>query len=188
MMKEVVNMEFIYRNPKIFILSGKARSGKDEVANMITKYYENKKSIRISYAYYLKNYVQNIIGKIDDNNKPRELLQNLGIELIKNNLDDQLLIRRIIEDIKVYSYFFDIIIITDARLIDEIEIPKKVFNNITTIRINRSYYNNNLSLDEKNHLTETALDNYDQFDYYLENDKIEKLKEDLIKILEADYE
>ena len=38
--------------------------------------------------------------------KPRELLQNLGVELIKTHIDDSMLVRRMVEDIKVYSYFF----------------------------------------------------------------------------------
>jgi len=33
-------MEFIKGNPKIFILSGIARSGKNEVAKMIENYYK----------------------------------------------------------------------------------------------------------------------------------------------------
>ena len=44
-------MEYVNRNPKIFILSGKAKSGKNYVADIISDYYKN--SIQISYAYYL---------------------------------------------------------------------------------------------------------------------------------------
>ena len=44
---------------------------------------------------------------------------------IKNNIDDKLLINRILQDIEVFSYFYDIIIISDARLVDEIESIKE---------------------------------------------------------------
>ena len=50
--------KYINRNPKIFILSGKAKSGKNYVADIISDYY--KDSIQISYAYYLKQYVKKI--------------------------------------------------------------------------------------------------------------------------------
>ena len=40
-------MDFIKRDTKIFLLSGKARSGKDEIANIIEKYFSNKKTIKI---------------------------------------------------------------------------------------------------------------------------------------------
>ena len=170
-------MEYINRNPKIFILSGKAKSGKNYVADIISDYYKN--SIQISYAYYLKQYVKKIT-KWDgrEETKPRDLLQSLGIDLIKK-IDKELLIRRVMEDIKVYSYFFDVIIVTDARLKEEIAIPKQLFNCIT-IRINGS--DNNLTDKQKNHITEIDLDNY-TFDYVIDNTNLNKTKEEILKIL-----
>lgn len=182
-------MEFIKKNVKIYILSGKARSGKNEVSNIISEYYKNKKCITLSYAYYLKDYIKRISGwDGKEETKPRELLQQIGIELIKNKIDSNLLVRRLMEDIKVFSYFYDVIIITDARLVDEIEIPKKQFNNITTIRVIRNV-DNTLTINEQKHLTEIGLDNYNNFDYIIENNDYETLKRDVYKIInEVDYE
>lgn len=177
-------MELLKRKIKVIILSGKARSGKDEVADIIVNYYKNKKVKKLSYAYYLKQYVKNITnwsGTEDD--KPRELLQTIGIDLIKNKIDNKLLINRVIEDIKVYSYFYDIIVITDARLIDEVEDIKNVFNGVTTIRINRDI-DNNLTSSEKNHITEIGLDNYHDFDYVIDNDDYKDLENSVNKVLE----
>ena len=177
-------MELLKRKIKVIILSGKARSGKDEVADIIVNYYKNKKVKKLSYAYYLKQYVKNITnwsGTEDD--KPRELLQTIGIDLIKNKIDNKLLINRVIEDIKVYSYFYDIIVITDARLIDEVEDIKNVFNGVTTIRINRDI-DNNLTSSEKNHITEIGLDNYHDFDYVINNDDYKDLENSVNKVLE----
>lgn len=170
-------MQYINKNPKIFVLSGKAKSGKNYVADIITNYYKN--SIQISYAYYLKQYVKKISNWNGlEETKPRDLLQSIGIDLIKK-IDKELLIRRVMEDIKVYSYFFDVIIITDARLKEEIVIPKKLFKCIT-IRINGS--DNNLTLKQKNHITETDLDDYN-FDYIIDNIDLNKTEEDVLKIL-----
>lgn len=172
---------YTYKEPLIFILSGKAKSGKNLIADKIENYYKNKRCIQISYAFYLKNYVKNIYdwnGSEED--KPRELLQKIGIDLIKNKIDSNLLIRRVCEDIKVYSYFYDIIIITDARLKDEIEIPKRLFNNVVTIRIDSIYYDKKMTIEQMNHITETNLDNYNKFDYVI-ND-FDKLEEILSKI------
>lgn len=172
---------YIYKEPLIFVLSGKAKSGKNLIADKIENYYKNKRCIQISYAFYLKNYVKNIYdwnGSEED--KPRELLQKIGIDLIKNKIDSNLLIRRVCEDIKVYSYFYDIIIITDARLKDEIEIPKRLFNNVVTIRIDSIYYDKKMTIEQMNHITETNLDNYNKFDYII-ND-FDKLEEILSKI------
>ena len=176
-------MELLKRKIKIIILSGKARSGKDEVADIIENYYKNKNVKKLSYAYYLKQYVKNISnwdGTEDD--KPRELLQTIGIDLIKNKIDNKLLINRIIEDIKVYSYFYDIIVITDARLIDEVEDIKDNFNNVITIRINRNI-DNNLTSSEKNHITETGLDNYNNFDYVIDNNDNYKYLENSVNVV-----
>lgn len=172
---------YTYKEPLIFVLSGKAKSGKNLIADKIENYYKNKRCIQISYAFYLKNYVKNIYGwSGSEEDKPRELLQKIGIDLIKNKIDSNLLIRRVCEDIKVYSYFYDIIIITDARLKDEIEIPKRLFNNVVTIRIDSIYYDKKMTIEQMNHITETNLDNYDKFDYVI-ND-FDKLEEILSKI------
>lgn len=183
-------MEFNKKNTKIYILSGKAKSGKDAVSKIITNYYENKKCIAISYSYYLKDYIKRITGwSGNEETKPRELLQQIGIELIKNKINDRLFINRLLEDIEVFSYFYDYIIVTDARLVEEIEIPKQKFDNVTTIRINRDNINNNLTLEQKLHLTETNLDNYSDFDYIIDNNSDYKnLTNQILKILEDENE
>ena len=173
-------MQYNNRNPKIFILSGKAKSGKNLIADFIEEYYSDKKCIQLSYAYYLKQYIKKITTwDGNEQNKPRDLLQSLGIDLIKK-IDDKLLIRRVMEDVQVYSYFFDVIIITDARLIEEIETPKSLFNCIT-IRINKD--DNNLTLEQKKHITETNLDDYRNFDYVINNNDISETKNQIINIL-----
>lgn len=179
-------MEFIKRNFKLFVLSGKAKSGKNETAKIIENYYKEKKCITISFAYYLKDYIKRITNwDGSEDTKPRELLQNLGIELIKNKIDNKLLINRIMQDIEVFSYFYDIIIISDARLIDEIEIVKEKYNNLVSIRINNNLENNGLSSIEKNHLTEIGLDGYTDFDYIINNNSFDELKSQVEDILRS---
>ena len=177
-------MEYINKNPKIFIISGKAGSGKDEVANIIKEYYKLKKCKKLSYAYYLKQYVKNITGwDGNEDTKPRDLLQSMGIDFLKKKIDNNFLINRLCEDIEVYSYFFDILIITDARVVDEIEIPKKTFSNVITIRINRQL-DNVLTNEQQQHITETNLDYYHNFDYRIENnDNYDKLVFETQKII-----
>ncbi|MBQ2946761.1 MAG: hypothetical protein IJE04_02805 [Bacilli bacterium] len=175
-------MEFIKRNPKIFIISGKARSGKNEISKIIEKSYSNKKCITISFGYYIKDYVKRISDwDGSEETKPRDLLQHLGIELVRNKINKRLFIDRILQDIEIFSYFYDIIVVSDVRLLDEITILKKIYPNSTSIRVVRNNYQNNLTEEQKNHLTEIDLDNYNDFDYIIEND--DKLEEKVIKIL-----
>ena len=42
---------------KLIILSGKSGNGKDTAASIIKKIYSDKKCICVSYAYYLKDYL-----------------------------------------------------------------------------------------------------------------------------------
>jgi hypothetical protein len=182
-------MKFIKRNTKIFLISGKARSGKGEISNIIENYYKEKKCITISFAYYLKDYVKRITNwDGSEKTKPREMLQQLGIELIKNQIDDKLLINRILQDIEVFSYFYDIIIISDARLIDEIECVKEKYKDSIVIRVIRNN-NNNLTINQKTHITEIGLDNYNNFDYIVSNNNYESLINQVEDILRSvDYE
>jgi len=176
-------MEFIKRDIKLFMLSGKARSGKDTAAKIIKDYYKDKDSIIISFGHYIKDYARRVSDwSGDEETKPRELLQQLGIELIKNKIDSRLFINRILEDIEVFSYFYDIIIIDDVRLIDELETLKRNYKNSKVIRIIRSS-DNNLTEKEKRHLTETNLDDYQNFDYIIENDNYDNLKGKISEIL-----
>ena len=178
-------MEFIKKDPKIFIISGKARSGKNEISKVIEKSYRDKKCITISFGHYIKDYAKRVSDwDGSEETKPRELLQQLGIELIKNKIDNRLFINRILEDIAVFSYFYDIIIVSDVRLVDEISTLKEKYPNSVSIRVIRNNYDNKLTDEEKNHLTEVNLDNYNDFDYIIENDENleEKIKEILSEV------
>lgn len=164
-------------NPIIYLICGRARTGKDTVADMI--YNLNKKdSVKLSYTTYLKNYAKLISDwNGEEKSKPRELLQTLGTEIIKNQIDNKLLINRTIEDINVLSYFKKIIIISGARRKDEIEDIKNKFENVISIRVYKNELSNKLTESENNHITETDLDNYNSFDYeILNNGNEEELK------------
>lgn len=158
------------KNIKLFLISGKARSGKGEVSKIIKNYYSDLSSITLSFGFYLKMYAKGV-SQWDgsEETKPRTLLQNIGIELIKENIDSNLLIRRVLEDIEVYSYFYDVIIINDVRLIDELETLKNKYPNSISIRIIREDYDNKMTTEQNNHLTEINLDNYNSFDYSIIN-------------------
>lgn len=187
-------MKFEYKNPKIILIGGKARSGKSTVSEILQEELENinKKVILSPYTKYLKEYIKEITGwDKTDTNKPRELLQKLSSELIKKELNmPTFFLTRQIEDLKIYSYFADIIIVPDVRFPNEIEEIKNIFPNVISIKVIRNNYESDLTLEQQNDITETALDNYNNFDFIIENDeKINlenKVLEILNKILEGD--
>lgn len=183
-------MEFNKKTKKIFIIAGKARNGKDTVAGIIKEYFEEKnmKVINNSYAYYIKDFVKRITAwDGSDDTKPRELLQQLGTNLVRNKIDSNMFINRMIEDLKVFDYFYDIITISDGRFKKELDTIKNEFDNVVLIRIVRPNFDNGLTEEQKNHITEIDLDDYDRYDYVIENDStIENLKNKVYKIIEEE--
>ena len=159
---------------KIFMISGKARSGKDTFGDALENVLINKdyKVCRLSIGTYIKFYAQKYFGwDGQEETKPRELLQMLGTEIIRKQIDPKFHINRLIEDIKVLSNFFDIFIISDVREPLEIEEIKNNYSDIITIKMIRPNFENELTEEQRKHYTEVAMDNYNDYDYEVINDK-----------------
>lgn len=158
---------------KIIMVSGKARHGKDTFTEMITNEIKAKglKCINLQYSSYIKEYAKKISDwDGSEETKPRELLQQLGTNIIRKQIDELFFVNRIIEDIKVYSYFFDVITISDCRAKVEIDLPKKAFDNVYAVHVVRPNFDNGLTEEQKKHFTEIDLDDYNNFDCEILND------------------
>ena len=164
---------------KLFVIAGKARSGKDTIAKII-KENTNIRVLIYSCTTYLKKYIKDIYGVYDESNKPRELLQSFGRKIKKEY--PNFFLDRINEDIRFLSLYYDIIIITGVRLVRELEFLKNTFNGIL-IKV-ESDNENNLTEKEKQDITETDVDNYNDYDYILKNKTYEKIEEQIKKIME----
>lgn len=176
---------------RIYVICGKARHGKDTIALAIKNAYVGKKVINLSYGSYIKAFAKNISDwDGSEETKPRELLQHLGTEVIRNNIDKDFFIKRLCNDIRVYSYYFDVITVSDARFPDEVITPKKLFDDVITIKVVRNNFETSLSVDEQKHSTETALDGFNDFDYVIENNgSIDDLNEKVKTIVkEVEHE
>lgn len=179
-------MNFEKKNTLIVLIAGKARSGKGELAHFFEQELKkNKKVILSPYTKYLKQYIYEITGKYrDDDKKPRDLLQQISKELIKKRLNNpHFFINRQLEDLSFYQYFMDVVIIPDVRFKEEIEEIKKKFSNVVSIGIKRKNYISTLTKEQQEDITETSLDNYDQYDYSLENTSLDNLYQDGLKII-----
>ena len=180
-------MEFEKRNPKIFIISGKANSGKDTTAEFIDNIVklQGKKVVNLQFSSYIKMYAKVISGwNGEEDSKPRTLLQQLGTDIIRNKIDNYLFINRIIEDIKVYSYYFDVITISDARLPEELDMVSDAFENVYKLNVVRPNFTSALNKNELKHKTETALDTYDNYEYKIINDgSLQDLNKKIEKII-----
>lgn len=175
------------KEPVIYLLCGKPKSGKDVAATIIQKYYglQNKKTINLQYSSYVKKYAESIMGwDGKEQTKPRDFLNYLGTEIIKDTIDPEFSLQRTLQDIEVYSYFFDTITISDVRFVDEIEVPKKRFSQVISIYIESPVGEDALAPKASAHRTNHGLDHYHNYDYYINNDtSMEALEEKIIKIL-----
>ena len=91
-------------------------------------------------------------------------------------------IERQLDDIEIYSYFYDAIIVPDIRLPREIDSVKEKFDNVVVIKVERINFETCLDSKEQAHVTEIAMDNYNDVDYIVTNDTLDKLEEDIYDI------
>ena len=172
---------------KIYVITGHAKSGKTTFGNILRdklKEYGYKPCV-MQITNPLYSYAENYFD-YDPNRdpKPREFLQKMGIEIIKEKLGKKdFLLNRLYEDIEILSNFFDVFIITDARLINEFLSIKAKYDDVVSIKLIRKDYDDKLSEEEKNHITEKEISMYNDFDYIIENTGLDNLKEEAMEII-----
>jgi len=170
---------------KLYVLTGKARNGKDTITDILENIYKkkDKKVLKLSYGAYPKYYTKKIFnwdGK--DETKPRDILTEVSMNARK--LNPNYMIRRMEEDINILKENADIIIITDARMIEEMDMPKEKFKCTKVIKVQRPNFESPLSKDAQNHILETSIDNYSNYDYLIQNDAdLESLKTKVQKLV-----
>lgn len=174
------------KNPTIYLMCGKAKHGKDTFSAFLKKAYEDngKKIIVTQLSKYIKYYAREMTGwDLSEETKPRELLQQLGTSVIREYLQkDDLFINRMIDDIDVFSCFYDAIIISDVRLKKEIQDLKASYPNAKVVHIIRPDFDNGLTEEQKKHKTEIDLDDFTDYDVEIVNTTLEKLEEDAKKL------
>lgn len=155
---------------KLYItISGKAKAGKTLTANILKdelEKYGNKVAI-VPFAGYLKYIAKQYYGwDGTKSEESRTLLQQLGTEKTRTKWPDFWVV--VVRDfIQFFGKDFDYIISDDARFANECEFSKHYDIPHLSIHVNRPNYDNGLTESQRNHPSETALDNY-KFDVYLD--------------------
>ena len=174
-------MDIEFKNPKIYIIGGKAKHGKDTFSAFLKEVYEEngKKIIVTQLSKYIKYYAREMTGwDLSEETKPREFLQQLGTSVIRQKLNKaDLFINRMIDDIEIFSYFYDAIVISDVRLKKEIYDLQNAYPDLKVVHIDRPNFDNGLTEEQKNHPTEKDLDDFTSYDYKVINNTFEDLKE-----------
>lgn len=95
---------------KIFIVSGKARHGKDTTCSFIKELCEEKglKVINLAYGNYIKEYVKKITdwdGSEETKESVRSILQLVGTEIVRDNIDEDFFVKRLCDDTRYILIF-----------------------------------------------------------------------------------
>ena len=170
---------------RIFLIAGKAGSGKNEVAKLIKEYYIYKleECAITSYSKYIKNFALELTNwDGTESNKPRDFMQRLGDDMRKN--DPNFLVSNMIKDITIYQKYVENVVISDVRMPNEIEEIKNSFENVYAFYIVNQFGSSKLTIEQQSHITEVALEDYPDFDYIIANDDLSKLKEKVFAMLD----
>ena len=175
------------------LISGKSASGKDTFANIIKDKLEavGCNVLIIHFAdlvkFYAKEYY-NWNGVKDE--AGRDLLQKLGTNLVREQFPDYWA-ETIAKFLAVMNHYeeFDCALIPDTRFENEIEVVKFWNPNAISIRIQRfnedksDYINPDFTEEQLRHPSEIALDDYCEFDYYVDNIGLKDLEDSADLIL-----
>lgn len=153
---------------KIITISAKTGEGKDFCANIIRQKLEAKGN-RVLITHYadLLKYICKSFFEWDGrkNVEGRTLLQ--CVESTVYSADSDYWVKFLIGIFNLFKGEWDYVLIPDTKYLNEIELLAEYFD-VTTLKIVRPNYENDLTDEQKNHPSETALDNY-RFDYTIVN-------------------
>lgn len=155
----------------VFLVSGKAQSGKDTFYSFVSEYGRKNglKVARIAFADAVKDIAYQLgwDGKKDD--RGRKLLQTLGTE-VGRAYNPSIWVDKGIEKLrKEHEAGTDIVCFTDCRFPNEIDSIKRldwIVGDVVSVRIERNSAGAGVN---NGHDSECALDNY-EFDCVILND------------------
>jgi hypothetical protein len=153
----------------VYLVSGKARSGKDTFAHELIQVgaEAGKVGVIIHVADYLKYLATTYFNWNGDKDEAgRSLLQGLGTE--GRSLDDDYWINITVSAIQLLAKTFDFVVIPDIRYKNEIYVPEEFFDTCS-IRIEGNI-DNGLTADQLQHASEIDVDDYGRWDFIVHND------------------
>lgn len=160
----------------IITISGKAKHGKDLTATVLKEKLESlgKRVLVVHFADYLKMVCEKYYGWNGNKDEAgRTLLQYVGTDVIRKR-NPCFWVDTACNLIKVLEPDFDYFLVPDCRFKEENEIPVEFYGfdliSLNVIRTeNGQFYDNDLTEEQKNHSSETSLDEYN-FDYVISSE------------------
>lgn len=174
---------------KIICISGVARSGKDTSASIIKTHLESrgKRVLVTHYADLLKFMCRQLFNWNGEKDElGRHILQYVGTDIVRKQVPD-FWVDFIIQELKLFPDQWDFVIIPDCRFPNELARLRESGFDTTHVRVDRDAYENNLTEEQRNHPSETALNGVIP-DYILVNDgTIETLASRVLRMIATIY-
>jgi len=169
---------------KIILISGKARNCKSETAKILKNKLETKgnKVLTTAFGNLVKFVCEKFFNSDGQKNEyNRSLWQRIGTDVIRKQKPNYW-VDFIISIISMFPNEWNYVIIDDCRFVNELNRYDETWDT-TTVRVNRLNFESNLTPEQKNHPSETALDNYN-FDYVINSESgLDNLEKEVDKFL-----
>lgn len=147
---------------KIICISGKARHGKDTVAEYLRNFLKEK-DLRVAVIHngdLVKFVCSQLFGwDGEKDEKGRHLLQYVGTDVVRRQRPDYW-VNFIIDLLGLFPNEWDFVIIPDCRFPNEIDRFIEAGFKTYHFRVNRPNFDSDLTEEAKKHISETALDNF----------------------------
>jgi hypothetical protein len=169
---------------KVILLAGKAGHGKNSAATFIEKQLQSLgyKAFQIAYSDYLKFICKQYLGWNGEKDEyGRELLQKVGTEFFRAK-DNHFWVDSVIRYANIMRGEYDYVLLNDTRFPNEISRWAGKGFEITTVNIVRPGYGGDLTEEQKQHSSETALDRH-IFDYVLTAGNLTELESQCEKFI-----
>lgn len=169
---------------KVIMISGKAGSGKNFVADVMRHKLEDDGHhvLTVAFGDYVKFLCKTYFdwnGEKDE--KGRTLLQHIGTGVFRQ-YDEDYFANRVVDLIKAVD-IWDYVIIPDLRFENELHVIHSNFDAVA-VRVEREGFENGFTATQKLNQSETELDNHPGFDYTINTNDAAEKKRQALMILE----
>ena len=164
--------------PKLIGLSGKKRSVKDTVYNIASTLMEESKIGRVAFGDAVRHEVSEITGYrmdfIEEHKAEfRSLLQVWGTEFRRHFNGSNYWLEKMGEVLDKTQDHYDVLFITDVRFSNEAEWIRNRGGKLVKVERRQMVYHNIEDCIPDTHSSETAMDDYSNYDYVINNDGTE---------------
>jgi len=156
-------------------ISGKAETGKDYLRRTVFEAHGFRPwSLAWHFKIWLIGQGKATYEEVFETKPPhiRELLQQEGTERGRNVFGEDIWCNTAAAwiDLLAREWHVPGIVIPDVRFPNEVEMVHRLGGKVVRIRAPQRVETSRLSAEARGHFSETALDNYDNFDLYVDND------------------